>query len=127
MLLPGVELAGKCLAVVCRLCLAGVCLSPPSSFSQHPPLVLPLAPPELTKHTFFCLIGGSRNRTCIEVAAYQGLKPDYKRAPIFAALKERLKKEVAGEGWRKYWPQLCNLSYYMSTELPDRYLLLHAA
>ena len=61
------------------------------------------------------------------MAAYQGLKPDYNRAPIFAALKARLKKEVAGEGWRNYWPQLCNLSYYKSTELPDRYLLVYKA
>ena len=61
------------------------------------------------------------------MAAYQGLRPGYKRAPIFAALKERLKKEVAGEGWRNYWPRLCNLTYYKSTELPDRYLLVYEA
>ena len=59
------------------------------------------------------------------MAAYQGLKPGYKRAPIFAALEERLKKEVAGEAWRNCWPRLCNLSYYTSTELPDRCLLLY--
>jgi len=71
-----------------------------------------------------CQLGASvtleddRNRTCIEIAAYQAMHPKYKKKDIFGVLKRRLMQEV-GESWEQYWPQLCNDTYYNSFDIPD--------